>query len=359
MDSFHIIDVLKSAAFFAVRQGVTMGDEWLPFVRADDDNYDYLRIKSVQCIIKPESTQVDFVKQLQAEVKTTGRPHIAMGDLSMSLSEIIPDMATTMFKYKKIRTIWFSFGSVKKPQGTAISILTPSQYVTSRIKQLLQSSQRKKKTHDIPSYDYLQVALPYVIRKTSTSNRKKILRSEVDEHDGDGEGPPPQRRRRGDENTIEPTFKDFAVSTNAIPTTLGLPLPNSTLTESDDYMLLSASSEIPDPPRVPSSEFATYFSNVSKELGIEVDPIHVIGVINTITILLNKQQGEYVRNAGEATLQRKKRWLQPPDEGVSPLDEVTRGCKEIIMNESASDKTDNDNSIKCLCTCLAGLIDPY
>ena len=70
MDSFHIIDVLKSAVMFAVKQCVVIGDEWLPLVMPNykdfpelKPDYEYLLINSVQSIIKPESTQVEFVEQ--------------------------------------------------------------------------------------------------------------------------------------------------------------------------------------------------------------------------------------------------------------------------------------------------------
>jgi len=113
MDSFHITDVLKSAAMYALRNNkVFVGFEWLPLVLPGvnyfpklKSNCDYLRINSVQSIIKPEATQVEFVEQLKMEMQTECLPHRTMEELSTSLSKSIPGMETTMFQFKTFSTI--------------------------------------------------------------------------------------------------------------------------------------------------------------------------------------------------------------------------------------------------------------
>ena len=114
MDSFHITDVLISADLFVMKQGVFIGYEWLPLVLPNVNyfprltpNRDYLCTNSAQSIIKPESTQVEFVEQLKVEMQTKYLPHRTMDDLSTSLSKLIPGMAATMFQLKLLARYGF------------------------------------------------------------------------------------------------------------------------------------------------------------------------------------------------------------------------------------------------------------
>jgi hypothetical protein len=362
MDSFNITDVLKSAVLFARKRGVFLGDEWLPLVLpgsnyfpALKNNCDYLRINSVQFIIKPESSQVEFLKLLKVEMKPIC-PYMTIDDLSSSLSKLIPGMEATMFQFKTFNTVWLSFGSARESQATSLATLMPSHYVARRMELLLKNTKNKKKPPEIPPYDYLLDALSFTLRKSATSNRKCRLQSHRNIDDEDE--PPPQRPRRGDKNsksTVE-DFVDFVVSPNAIPTTLGSRFSNLTPLGVSNC-ISPIPTDILNPPQLPSSKIATFISSVSKELGVEVDPCHIDGLISTLTTLLSIQQDEYVLTAGEAKLQRRERWSKPPNEGATPLDEVTRGCKEIIFSEPATGKNDN-NYITKLRTCLAGLIAP-